>query len=77
MMKCPHCGWKYDPYLMPTSLDTAGLVPMHNYVINSPIYMSAAALDSGAVEEEVKCPGSMQIPRNAESDRRLLWKDEP
>jgi hypothetical protein len=24
-----------------------------------------------------RCPGSWQNPRNAESDRRPLWKDEP
>ena len=24
-----------------------------------------------------KCPGSEQIPRNPESDRRPLWKDLP
>jgi hypothetical protein len=23
------------------------------------------------------CPGSGQVPRNAETDRRPLWKDEP
>jgi hypothetical protein len=23
------------------------------------------------------CPGSGQIPRNAETDRRPLWKDDP
>lgn len=27
--------------------------------------------------EAKRCPGSGQTPRNAESDMRLLWKDEP
>lgn len=37
--------------------------------------MSSAALDSGAAEEEIECPGSGQQPRNAEADFRPLWKD--
>ena len=40
---------------------TGGLVPTHDYP------RPARAV----------CPGSQQIPRNAESDRRVLWDGHP
>jgi hypothetical protein len=65
IMKCPYCGREYSQRAC------RPLIPSH--ALNSPAHMSAAALDAGASEEE--CPGSGQTPRNAESDRRPLWRD--
>lgn len=28
-------------------------------------------------DQRAVCPGSGQVPRNAESDRRVLWNGEP
>lgn len=64
---CPYCGWKFDV--------RENLVPSHVLTVYHPSEMSAAALESGASEESIDCPGSGQYPRNALSDRRPLWKD--
>lgn len=61
LLKCPHCGWTYDPE------DAANkyrdfvyeLVPTHDF---PPPFRAV-------------CPGTNQHPRNAETDLRLLWKD--
>ncbi len=62
MLQCPHCGWRYTP--QQHGKNTLGVsafehVPDH--------------LDGGTVFR--KCDGSGQRPRNAESDRRPLWKE--
>lgn len=57
--KCPHCGWEYDPNQYPAVLLPCELVPHHAYP--SP--------------DGTWCPGTEQHPRNAETDRRPLWKD--
>jgi len=80
MKMCPHCGWQYDPddhADLRLGVSAHELVPEHCYVVCSPIEMSAAALEAGAIEEEIRCPGMHQHPRNPESDRRHLWKDLP
>jgi hypothetical protein len=52
-LKCPCCGWVY-----PAGMEQdCGPVPAHIYVERDPSRMSAAALQSGAVEEERPCPG--------------------
>lgn len=58
---CPHCGWKYDPGAVPREggISAYDLVPTHDWP--QPCRQV--------------CPGSRQTPRNAESDRRPLWKD--
>lgn len=60
--KCPHCGWMYDPAdpELQNQSPVVALVPEHNY----------------PPTESAVCPGSNQIPRNALSDRRPLWKDD-
>lgn len=70
-MKCPHCGKVYKNL-------RSSLIPYHNddSVVVLSSEMSAAALESGATEELPICPGSGQYPRNADSDKRPLWKDE-
>jgi Rad3-related DNA helicase len=70
IMKCPYCGREYSQRACKP------LIPAHSFVSNNPRVMTAAVLNSGASEEEIRCPGSGQVPRNAESDRRPLWKDE-
>lgn len=66
---CPFCGRQYS------ARACKPLIPTHVFVTSGLRHMSAAALESGAAEEEMECPGSGQTPRNAESDRRPLWKD--
>ena len=63
MLMCPYCGWKYDPQSFSEPGDDGrpfALVPTH------------AAMSPA----EITCPGSEQHPRNPESDRRPLWKDQ-
>lgn len=67
--KCPHCGREYS------SRACKPLIPDHDFIARAASQMSGAAMDSGAYEELVKCPGSGQTPRNAQSDKRPLWKD--
>lgn len=58
---CPHCGWRFSAA---AKRSNNGLVPSH--------------LSDCGDRDKVKlgqCPGSDQIPRNAEADRRPLWKD--
>ena len=67
---CPHCGSLFS------SADCVNsLIPVHVFIVTVAAQMSKAALESGAVEEKVICPGSEQGPRNPGSDRRRLWKD--
>ena len=53
-MKCPHCGWTFTP-VWPIDNEQ---VPEHYWITNNPHYMSAAALQCGATDENVKCPGT-------------------
>lgn len=69
-MKCPHCGREYSQRAC------RPLIPQHTFTTNNARDMSAKALECGADCEEIVCPGTGQHPRNAESDRRPLWKDE-
>jgi hypothetical protein len=68
--KCPQCGREYS------ARACKPLIPDHVYIETHPSRMSAQALEAGAASEFVKCPGSGQVPRNAASDGRPLWKDE-
>lgn len=63
MLMCPHCGWQYDPAEEEKRRKTFNhsLVPTHDY----PKMCRSV------------CRGAGQIPRNPESDRRPLWKDQP
>ena len=70
IMKCPHCGREYS------ARACRPLIPTHRFVVKNPSQMSAAALEAGAVEEDIQCPGSGQGPRNALSDKRPLWSEE-
>lgn len=58
---CPHCGWVFPTSLLPSAHPLPGLVPLHG----SP----------GPLPSQPGCPGTGQVPRNPESDRRRLWKD--
>lgn len=65
-LMCPHCGWQYDPdeqrkRLAKDQPSPCDLVPTHDF----PEFCRSV------------CPGSKQHPRNALTDRRPLWKDEP
>lgn len=63
IMACPHCGREYSQRACKP------LVPEHGY---SPPRRGVEIAVTAMV-----CPGSGQVPRNAESDRRPLWKDVP
>lgn len=62
-LMCPHCGMTYLYDEVPHHLRSVlgNLVPEH-------------FADEGPPG---RCPGSWQNPRNAETDRRPLWKDLP
>ena len=51
--KCPFCGllFKTDSIY----------VPFHLITVVLPEYMTAKALESGAIEEERVCPGSKEL----------------
>ena len=59
-MKCPHCGKVYANL-------RSSLIPDHPCVVER---------DWPGNYVMIQCPGSGQYPRNAESDKRPLWKDE-
>ena len=61
LLKCPCCGWNYDPDEYASAYAPRELVPHH-----------AHPYPGGSW-----CPGSDQHPRNPETDRRPLWKDLP
>lgn len=69
LMKCPHCGITNKRWR------SCSLIPKHTFIVKAARDMKAAALESGASEEEIVCPGSGQYPRCAASDKRPLWKD--
>jgi len=57
--KCPHCGWLYNPS---DYVDGFALVPDH--------------IDPNYTGDKLRsCDGALQHPRNAESDKRPLWRD--
>ena len=58
MMKCPHCGWEYNPKAVSQG---HSVVPLHK------------GQEGGG--GGYYCAGSEQHPRNAETDKRPLWKD--
>lgn len=60
-LMCPHCGFRYDP----------NGVPWHLHCSVERL-VPEHFLDGGPG----RCPGSWQNPRNPESDRRPLWRDE-
>ncbi len=60
--KCPHCGREYSRQAC------RPFVPVHNVDWRHPA--------TGEIRRS-QCPGSKQNPRNALSDRRPLWKDDP
>lgn len=59
---CPHCGRLFCRGQMGWQ-GAPGLIPEHAY---------PATPVGGHL-----CPGSGQVPRSPESDRRPLWKDDP
>lgn len=59
--KCPHCGREYSSRACKPN------IPQHA----DPF---CRVLHQG-VFTPVNCPGSGQVPRNAASDHRPLWKD--
>ncbi len=63
---CPHCDREFS-----ASGYTAAAVPVACKPL-TPIHSWTAPDD-----KSYRCPGSEQTPRNAESDRRPLWKDDP
>jgi len=61
IMKCPHCGREYSQRAC------RPLVPVHKI----------KQYNSHTCDKRLEqCPGSGQVPRNAETDMRPLWKDE-
>jgi len=62
IMKCPHCGRHYS------SQACRPFIPIHNIDWHHPV--------TGEVRTSM-CPGAKQHPRNAASDLRPLWRDDP
>jgi hypothetical protein len=67
IMLCPHCGRLYS------ARACRPLIPEHT--IAELRKNDQPMSDIKEVMTPTKCPGSGQVPRNAESDRRPLWKD--
>lgn len=65
---CPFCGWCFNALLAHDNPFGSGLVPKHDYAM--------MGLDGTSKEPWKECPGSNQNPRNSESDKRPLWKDQ-
>jgi hypothetical protein len=60
---CPHCGWIFPSRAAWENPEIPGKVPRH------PECLDKLPGTPG------ECPGSLQHPRNPESDRRPLWRD--
>lgn len=62
---CPHCGETFDGC-------SSALIPVHVMKLSPG---QDVVFRKTAIQYRINCPGSGQIPRNPESDKRPLWKD--